>query len=33
MILAAGYLLWMFQRVVFGEPSEFLKGLGTTSPT
>jgi NADH-quinone oxidoreductase subunit M len=28
MILAAGYLLWMFQRVVFGELSEFLKGLG-----
>jgi NADH-quinone oxidoreductase subunit M len=28
MIFAAGYLLWMFQRVVFGEPSEFLLGLG-----
>ncbi len=28
MILAAGYLLYMFQRVVFGELSEFLKGLG-----
>jgi NADH-quinone oxidoreductase subunit M len=28
MILAAGYLLWMFQRVVFGELSEFLRGLG-----
>jgi NADH-quinone oxidoreductase subunit M len=28
MILAAGYLLWMFQRVAFGEISEFLKGLG-----
>jgi NADH-quinone oxidoreductase subunit M len=28
MILAAGYLLWMFQRVAFGELSEFLKGLG-----
>jgi NADH-quinone oxidoreductase subunit M len=28
MILAAGYLLWMFQRVAFGEVSEFLKGLG-----
>ena len=28
MILAAAYLLWMFQRVVLGEPSEFLKGLG-----
>jgi NADH-quinone oxidoreductase subunit M len=29
MILAAGYLLWMFQRVVFGELSEFLHGLGS----
>jgi NADH-quinone oxidoreductase subunit M len=29
MILAAGYLLWMFQRVVFGELSEFLRGLGS----
>ncbi|MCJ7711282.1 MAG: NADH-quinone oxidoreductase subunit M, partial [Chloroflexi bacterium] len=28
MILAAGYLLWMFQRVAFGDLSEFLKGLG-----
>ncbi len=28
MILAAGYLLWMFQRVAFGEVSDFLKGLG-----
>jgi len=28
MILAAGYLLWMFQRVFFGELSEFLRGLG-----
>jgi NADH-quinone oxidoreductase subunit M len=28
MILAAGYLLWMFQRLVFGEVSEFLKSLG-----
>ena len=28
MILAAGYLLWMFQRVAFGELSDFLKGLG-----
>ena len=27
MILAAVYLLWMFQRVVLGEPSEFLLGL------
>ncbi len=29
MILAAGYLLWMFQRVTFGELSDFLKGLGS----
>ena len=29
MIFAAGYLLWMFQRVAFGEVSEFLKGLGS----
>jgi NADH-quinone oxidoreductase subunit M len=28
MIFAAGYLLWMFQRVAFGEVSDFLKGLG-----
>jgi NADH-quinone oxidoreductase subunit M len=28
MIFAAGYLLWMLQRVAFGELSEFLKGLG-----
>jgi len=28
MILAAAYLLWMFQRVVTGEPSAFLLGLG-----
>jgi NADH-quinone oxidoreductase subunit M len=28
MIFAAAYLLWMFQRVAFGEVSEFLKGLG-----
>ncbi len=27
MILAAAYLLWMFQRVVLGEPSPFLLGL------
>jgi NADH-quinone oxidoreductase subunit M len=27
MILSAAYLLWMFQRVVLGEPSEFLLGL------
>jgi NADH-quinone oxidoreductase subunit M len=29
MVLAAGYLLWMFQRVVFGELSSFLAGLGS----
>ena len=28
MIFAAGYLLWMFQRVAFGDLSEFLHGLG-----
>ncbi len=28
MILAAGYLLWMFQRVFTGELSDFLAGLG-----
>jgi len=28
MILAAAYLLWMFQRLVFGELSVFLRGLG-----
>src|SRR6478672_3763333 len=28
MVLAAGYLLWMFQRIAFGEVSDFLKGLG-----
>jgi NADH-quinone oxidoreductase subunit M len=28
MILGAAYLLWMFQRVVLGEPSAFLTGLG-----
>jgi NADH-quinone oxidoreductase subunit M len=28
MIFAAGYLLWMFQRLAFGEVSDFLKGLG-----
>jgi NADH-quinone oxidoreductase subunit M len=27
MILSAAYLLWMFQRVVLNEPSEFLLGL------
>jgi NADH-quinone oxidoreductase subunit M len=28
MILAAAYLLWMYQRLFFGELSDFLKGLG-----
>jgi NADH-quinone oxidoreductase subunit M len=28
MVLAAAYLLWMFQRVAFGEVSDFLRGLG-----
>jgi NADH-quinone oxidoreductase subunit M len=28
MILAAGYLLYMYGRVVFGEVSDFLNGLG-----
>jgi NADH-quinone oxidoreductase subunit M len=28
MVLGAVYLLWMFQRVAFGEVSEFLKGIG-----
>jgi NADH-quinone oxidoreductase subunit M len=28
MVLAAAYLLWMFQRVAFGELSDFLKGIG-----
>jgi NADH-quinone oxidoreductase subunit M len=28
MMLGAAYLLWMYQRVVFGELSDFLKGLG-----
>ncbi|OGN87062.1 MAG: hypothetical protein A2X23_11780 [Chloroflexi bacterium GWC2_73_18] len=27
-ILSATYLLWMFQRVAFGELSDFLRGLG-----
>ena len=27
-ILGAAYLLWMYQRVIFGELSDFLKGLG-----
>jgi NADH-quinone oxidoreductase subunit M len=29
MILAAAYLLWMFQRIFTGELSEFLAGLGS----
>ncbi len=29
MILAAGYLLYMFGRIVFGEVSGFLEGLGS----
>ncbi|MGZ6267561.1 MAG: complex I subunit 4 family protein [Candidatus Limnocylindrales bacterium] len=29
MVLAATYLLWMFQRVAFGGLSEFLRGLGS----
>jgi NADH-quinone oxidoreductase subunit M len=28
MIFAAGYLLWMYQRMAFGEISEFFKSLG-----
>jgi NADH-quinone oxidoreductase subunit M len=28
MMLAAAYLLWMYQRVVFGDLSDFLRGLG-----
>jgi NADH-quinone oxidoreductase subunit M len=28
MMLGAAYLLWMFQRVVFGDVSDFLRGLG-----
>jgi NADH-quinone oxidoreductase subunit M len=28
MILAAAYLLWMFQRLFTGEVSDFLRGLG-----
>ena len=29
MVLAATYLLWMFQRVAFGTVSDFLTGLGS----
>jgi NADH-quinone oxidoreductase subunit M len=28
MMLGAAYLLWMYQRVVFGDLSDFMKGLG-----
>jgi NADH-quinone oxidoreductase subunit M len=28
MIFAAGYLLWMYGRIVFGEVSDFVEGLG-----
>ena len=28
MILAAAYLMWMYQRIVFGDLSDFLRGLG-----
>jgi NADH-quinone oxidoreductase subunit M len=28
MVLAAAYLLWMYQRLFFGEVSDFLKGVG-----
>ena len=28
MMLGAAYMLWMYQRVVFGDLSEFLKGIG-----
>jgi NADH-quinone oxidoreductase subunit M len=28
MVIAAAYLLWMYQRIIFGELSEFFKGLG-----
>ncbi|MEX2547371.1 MAG: NADH-quinone oxidoreductase subunit M [Chloroflexota bacterium] len=28
MMLGAAYLLWMYQRIVFGDLSDFLKGLG-----
>ena len=28
MILSAAYLLWMFQRIIFGDLSEFLRGVG-----
>jgi NADH-quinone oxidoreductase subunit M len=28
MMLAAAYLLWMYQRIIFGDLTDFLKGLG-----
>jgi len=28
MILAAAYLLWMYQRLFFGELSDFMRGIG-----
>ena len=28
MVLGAGYLLYMYGRIVFGEVSDFLEGLG-----
>ena len=28
MMLGAAYLLWMYQRVIFGDLSDFLKGVG-----
>jgi NADH-quinone oxidoreductase subunit M len=28
MMLAAAYLLWMYQRVIFGELTDFLRGIG-----
>ena len=28
MMLAAAYLLWMYQRVIFGDLTDFLKGIG-----
>jgi NADH-quinone oxidoreductase subunit M len=28
-IIGAAYLMWMYQRVAFGEVSDFLKGLGS----
>ena len=27
-VLSAAYMMWMYQRVVFGELSDFLKGIG-----